>query len=131
MGRREQVIVDANNQAHQLDFNAEASSWIFMLNACEELLPSDKVAGFKEACKCAFGQQGESYTEVKQRLEQRMHLERAQVGEAASQEHLQLSGLQYRPSTSKVIWTTSSMCTPKKLSLFPFSSKSPSQSLCW
>ena len=44
MGRGEQVIVDANNQAHQLDFNAEASSWIFMLNACEELLPSDKDA---------------------------------------------------------------------------------------
>lgn len=85
MGRREQVIVDANDQAHQLDFAAPASSWLFMLTSCEELLPSNKVAGFKEACSCAFGQGGESYTKVKERLQQRMYLERVQVGEAASQ----------------------------------------------
>ena len=82
MGQHDQTMVDANNQAH---LNARASSWLFMLDACEELLPATRLVGFnKEACVCGLGQDGDTHTAVKSRFQQRMQNERAQVRKTSS-----------------------------------------------
>ena len=84
MDEQDDCIIYTDDEIHFIEPNSRASRWVLMLDACEDLLPANRLAGFREACVCAVGREGEDYGAVKARLQHRKESQMEEVSKTGS-----------------------------------------------